>query len=122
MHTLTKQHEYGIESPTFFTTLFANEFLDNKLNSFFKEDFDSLDFSALWISEEFNQILNTYNKQFDLLFLSKEDINFFHQPKDIFEYSSYLATLQYSDSNLKKYNNKSLETFKIYVLDKYLKH
>lgn len=102
--------------------IFANDFLDYKIKrELGLEDFKDINYSGLWIGEEFNRTLNRYNKDFDSRFMSKEELEASYLPETLFEYSSYMSTYRYRNTNEKGYSNSSLEDLTIYVLEGYLK-
>jgi carboxypeptidase C (cathepsin A) len=100
--------------------VFSNHFLDSILPEYLPEIEDTFELnpSALWIGEKFNAYLNQLNWEFDNEIMG----NIGEKPNQKFTYSSYLAVLEYNQSNKLCYNNDSMGEYTIYILENYLKN
>lgn len=122
LSAMTKTKQDSNQDEFFPETIFANDFLDYKIQRELKlKDMKGINYSGMWIGEEFNRTLNRYNREFDKKFMKEEEVEASYKPEDMFEYSSYMSTYRYRNTNELGYSNASLEDFVIYILENWLK-
>lgn len=119
--SITAANRVESDEVEFMEDLFANLFFDQILKEELGIENSTIRVSSFWIGEEFNNIMNIYNKKFDSKFMSEEQIANLYPDGQYFQYSSYFSTFQYSNSNELGFSNSSLTNFTIYVLEDYNK-